>query len=62
MGLLENFVEIMCAGFTSQRTEIKVATIYGLVQIINKKDHELERTFLNEVFELVVMLLKDKKH
>ncbi len=41
MGLVENFVEIICAGFTSQRTEIKVATISGLSQIINKKDINL---------------------
>jgi len=38
MGLVENFVEIICAGFTSTRTEIKLATIYGLSQIILKKD------------------------
>jgi hypothetical protein len=38
MGLVENFIEIICAGFTSNRTEIKIATIYGLSQIINKKE------------------------
>jgi hypothetical protein len=57
MGLVENFVEIICAGFTSLRTEIKVATIYGLSQIVNKKDIDLDKGFLNEVFELVTMLL-----
>lgn len=50
MGLVENFIEIICAGFTSNRTEIKVATIYGLSQIVSKKDLELENSFLNEVF------------
>lgn len=62
MGLVENFVEIICAGFTSTRTEIKLATIYGLAQIILKKDLTLEKPFLQEVFELVLILLKEKKH
>ena len=58
MGLVENFIEIICAGFASNRTEIKIATIYGLTQIITKKDLGLERSFLDEVFELVLILLK----
>jgi hypothetical protein len=62
MGLMENFVEIICAGFTSNRTEIKVATIHVLVQVVLKKDLGLEKNFLHEVFDLVVMLLKEKKH
>ncbi len=39
-----------------------MATIHVLVQVVLKKDLGLEKNFLHEVFDLVVMLLKEKKH
>lgn len=37
MDLMQNFLEIMCAGLASDSTEIKVATIHGITAIYSKK-------------------------
>lgn len=36
----------MCAGLASHRSEIKVATIYGLSEIVCKKNIEVASEFL----------------
>jgi hypothetical protein len=36
MGLLDNFIETVCAGLVGERSEMKLATISGLTAIISK--------------------------
>jgi hypothetical protein len=36
MGLIENFVETVCAGLIGERSEMKLATLTGLGFIIGK--------------------------
>lgn len=60
MGLLENFIEIMCAGLAVDSVETKVSTLNGLTQIYYKK-YEVPLEFSVGILEIVLMVLYEQK-
>lgn len=61
MGLIQSFIEIMCAGLATDSVEVKVATIHGITAIYTKK-LDIEMEFSLGILEIVLMLLYEKRH
>jgi hypothetical protein len=59
MGLIESFVENVCAGLVGERSEMKLATLAGLGVII-ARGYCTEDIF-KEVLEIVLLLLREKR-
>lgn len=60
MDLTESFVESVCAGLVGERSEMKLATLVGLGVIISKGF--CTEDIFKEVLEIVLLLLKEKRH
>lgn len=60
MELLEQFIEIMCAGLAVEGSETKISTLHGLAQIYNKK-FEVDMEFSIGILEIVLMLLYEQR-
>ena len=60
MDLIQNFIEIMCAGLATDSVEMKIATINGITAIYNKKLN-VDIEFSLGILEIILMLLYEKK-
>ena len=54
MDLMQNFIEIMCAGLATDYVEIKIATIHGITALYMRKVH-VEIEFSLGILEIILM-------